>query len=113
MSDWDEARKLLNLMVGVLSESRDTICDPEGKGQIIQAQLLTGQKAEAALEKAVEMPANCRRIMAEQGLIIDDLNDPIKKLAFTFYSEIVELANLAQACLAPEDSKRPTNDPSF
>jgi hypothetical protein len=31
------------------------------------------------------------RIMRENNLKLDDLNDPIQKLAFTFYTELCEL----------------------
>jgi len=39
---------------------------------------------------------NAIRIMRENGLKIDDLNDPMQKLAFTFYSNLCEIEQKAR-----------------
>lgn len=51
-------------------------------------------------------PGEAQRIMRENGLVIDDLDDPMQKLAFTFYSDLAELASKAEAALARFDAVR-------
>jgi len=39
---------------------------------------------------------NAIRIMRENGLKLDNLNDPMQKLAFTFYSDLCEIEQKAR-----------------
>ena len=52
------------------------------------------------LRRAALRPARMQAIMQENGLALDDLDDPMQKLAFTFYSELVGAASTAEAIIA-------------
>jgi hypothetical protein len=40
---------------------------------------------------AQSLQPNALRIMQENGLVIDNLDDPMQKLAFTFYTDLCEI----------------------
>src|SRR3990167_7366666 len=52
---------------------------------------------EETLESFIQIPDAMREIMRQNGLTIDNLDDPMQKLALTFYSEIVGVAQHALA----------------
>jgi hypothetical protein len=41
-------------------------------------------------------------IMRKHGLVIDNLDDPMQKLAFTLYTELVEISLQAEQALSQE-----------
>ena len=45
---------------------------------------------------AQQVQKNAIAIMRKNNLKIDDLNDPMQKLAFTFYSDLCEIAHKAE-----------------
>ena len=47
-----------------------------------------------------EAPTRMQAIMRREGLKLDDLNDPMQKLAFTFYTELCERASKADELLS-------------
>jgi hypothetical protein len=42
------------------------------------------------------------RIMRENHLVLDNLNDPMQKLAFTFYTNLVEIAQKSEGLFEGE-----------
>jgi hypothetical protein len=42
------------------------------------------------------------RIMHENRLVLDNLNDPMQKLAFTFYANLVEIAQKSEGLFEGE-----------
>ena len=58
-----------------------------------------------ALGKAVTKPKEMQDLMRKHGLKIDNLDDSMQKLAFTFYTELCELSREAENVL--EHSARP------
>lgn len=57
------------------------------------------EAAEGLLQRATDVPQAMQQIMKDNGLAIDDLGDPMQKLAFTFYTELVQQAELARRLL--------------
>jgi len=49
--------------------------------------------AQARERKYGTFASRAVKIMRREGLVIDDLNDPMQKLAFTFYNLLVEIAS--------------------
>ena len=54
----------------------------------------------AACKAAASKPAEAAAIMRENDIKIDDHDDPYQKLAFTFYTMLVELAYDAERVIA-------------
>lgn len=54
------------------------------------------------LERVANRPEAMQAIMAKHDLKIANHQDPMQKLAFTFYSEIVEMAMFARDVLDGE-----------
>ena len=44
------------------------------------------------LKFLIQKPDTAREILRKHGFVFTDLNDPWQKLAFTFYSDIIEAA---------------------
>ncbi len=58
------------------------------------------------LEFAAKQPEKARDIMQKHKFILDDLNEPWQKLAFTFYSMLVETGQKAEKII--EEAKEET-----
>lgn len=57
------------------------------------------EKLEEVLEKVVQRPVECQEIMRKNDLKIDNLEDKMQKLAFTFYTDLVDLSQQAEQAL--------------
>jgi hypothetical protein len=57
------------------------------------------ERLREALEKSLIKPETMQNVMRENNIAINDLKDPMQKLAFTLYTELVELKDIAQAAL--------------
>jgi hypothetical protein len=51
-----------------------------------------------------DVPKDMQDIMRHNGLKIDNLEDPMQKLAFTFYCELVQIAEAARKFFEDEGS---------
>lgn len=60
---------------------------------------------EDTLESFVQEPEAMQEIMRQHNLKIDNLDDPMQKLAFTFYSKIVAIAEHARAAVEAAKAK--------
>ncbi len=52
-----------------------------------------------ALEFALEAPSEIQKIMKDNNLVINDLDDKMQKLAFTIYTKLVAVADKAERTL--------------
>ena len=52
-----------------------------------------------ALEFALEAPEEIQKIMTDNSLVIDNLDDKMQKLAFTIYTKLVAVADKAERTL--------------
>jgi hypothetical protein len=91
MSDLREIRERdpnkRNVPVGQLIEDRATL-------------LSLLDEAAVALREIEGKCPEMQSIMRTHGLKIDNLDDPMQKLAFTFYSEIAQMSEESRALLA-------------
>ena len=55
--------------------------------------------------QVASQPEEMQAIMRQEGLKIDNFDNPMQKLAFTFYSVLCELANKAECKLANKAEK--------
>ena len=62
-------------------------------------------EARRVLELAVGIPDNTIQIMRQEGLKIDDIKEPMQKLAFTIHTETCEVARQAEVVLDKIDGK--------
>lgn len=56
---------------------------------------------------AQEKQPNAVRIMRKHGLVIDDLKDPMQKLAFSFYCDLVEIEKKVKDLLDDAEEGKP------
>lgn len=56
-------------------------------------------KIDGFLQEVLDAPINIQVIMRNHGLAFTDLDDPMQKLAFTIYTDLVELALKAENLL--------------
>jgi hypothetical protein len=59
------------------------------------------------MNRASLQPARAQELMRQNGLKIDDLDDPMQKLAFTFYSMLVEAAHRAETIIESVQGEQP------
>jgi len=55
------------------------------------------ERLRGIVEKLPLKVSGIQRIMRKQGLAFDNLDAPMQKLAFTIYTDLVELAEAAEA----------------
>lgn len=77
--------------------------------EIMDLQVEVGQ-LRAVLEAVANAPSVVQEMMRRNGLKIDNLDEPMQKLAFSLYTDLVSLAAVAQAALdekhAPKGDQR-------
>jgi hypothetical protein len=82
--------------------------DPDSKGCDYNC-ILRHQKENAALRAALaqveEAPSAMVEMMRRNNLVLENLDDPMTKLAFTLYSEMLELADAAKSALQAEEGE--------
>ena len=59
------------------------------------------------MNRAFLQPARAQELMRQNDLKIDDLDDPMQKLAFTFYSMLVEAAHRAETIIESVQGEQP------
>ena len=56
-------------------------------------------------DEVIKAPKEAAAIMEREGFVIDNLTNPWQKLAFTFYSMLVDNASKAEAAIAKAEGK--------
>lgn len=92
---WDRHQMMLLNPMGKRMGMMESMADA---AHIVKCVNAHEQLAEA-LGKCAAKPNAMQEIMRKHNLKIDDLADPMQKLAFTFYTELCESAHEAQAIL--------------
>lgn len=60
------------------------------------------EKMEPFIRSLTTRPDKMVRIMRENGIVIDDLDDKMQKMVFTLYTELVAIMNEAKGILEEE-----------
>jgi hypothetical protein len=72
----------------------------KGEEEVANAQLIaSAPEMYKALEKVIKEPQEAIEIMENNGLAIVDLSDKWQKLAFTFYTMLVNSATIAEIAI--------------
>ena len=66
----------------------------------MQRQAELADKLAAALQHVAEAQPKVLALMAQHGIVIDNLDDKMQKWAFTLYTEICDIESVARTALA-------------
>ncbi len=98
----DEARRLFARWEKQYLASREEY-DPHGSCNS-DCQQCEIKRLRDALEFALKAPKEIQKIMTDNSLVIDNLDDKMQKLAFTVYSKLVAVADKAERALKEDEN---------